>query len=95
VIDDAGPSRDVAAAALQTLAAAFEGAVRRPGVPASPSVERGSPDVRYRNLVEQSPAVVFTASLDGGGYDLYIGPQIETLLGYTQEEWLSSPVLWY
>jgi PAS domain S-box-containing protein len=85
----------VAAAALQTLAAAFVGAVRRPGAPAAPSAERGSPDLRYRNLVEQIPAVVFTASLDGGGYDLYIGPQIETLLGYTQEEWLSSPVLWY
>ena len=91
---DDTPSRDVATAALQTLAAAFVGAVRRPGVPASPS-ERGNPDLRYRNLVEQIPAVVFTASLDGGGYDLYIGPQIETLLGYTQEEWLSSPVLWY
>lgn len=94
---DDTPSRDVAAAALQTLAAAFVGAVRRPGVPggAAPTAERGSPDLRYRNLVEQIPAVVFTASLDGGGYDLYIGPQIEALLGYTQEEWLSSPVLWY
>jgi PAS domain S-box-containing protein len=95
VIDDAGPPREVAAAALQTLAAAFESAARRPGVPGSRPASGDSPDLRYRNLVEQIPAVVFTASLDGGGYDLYIGPQIETLLGYTQEEWLSSPVLWY
>jgi len=94
MIDDT-PSHDVAAAALATLAAAFETAARRSGVPAARSPESGGPDVRYRNLVEQIPAVVFTASLDGGGYDLYIGPQIETLLGYTQEEWLSSPVLWY
>lgn len=95
---DDTPSREVAAAALQTLAAAFEGALRRPGGPDSPrpgGVVGDSPDLRYRNLVEQIPAVVFTASLDGSGYDLYIGPQIEALLGYTQEEWLSSPVLWY
>jgi PAS domain S-box-containing protein len=94
VIDDS-PSRDVAAAALATLAAAFESAARRSAVPAARSAVRGGPDLRYRNLVEQIPAVVFTASLDGSGYDFYIGPQIETLLGYTQEEWLSSPVLWY
>lgn len=50
---------------------------------------------RYRALVEQIPAVVFTASLEGGLTDLYVGPQIEALLGYTQEEWLRSPVLWY
>lgn len=94
---DTGPSPDVAAAALQTLAAAFETAVRRPGAPESKHRAEGShdPDLRYRNLVEQIPAVVFTASLDGVGYDLYVGPQIENLLGYTQAEWLSSPVLWY
>jgi PAS domain S-box-containing protein len=52
-------------------------------------------DLRYRNLVEQIPAVVFTAALEGGAYDIYVGPQIESLLGYTQEEWLREPVLWY
>lgn len=92
-MDDRGPSPDVAAAALESLATAFESAIRRPGAPAVRTDD--GPDLRYRNLVEQIPAVVFTASLDGGGYDLYVGPQIETLLGYTQEEWLSSPVLWY
>lgn len=95
---DESPSPDVATAALATLAAAFETAGRRPGTPGrsrAPGSEAHGPDLRYRNLVEQIPAVVFTASLEGGGYDLYVGPQIESLLGYTQEEWLSSPVLWY
>jgi PAS domain S-box-containing protein len=54
-----------------------------------------SSELRYRSLVEQIPAVVFTAALDGGAHDLYVGPQIEALLGYTQEEWLRDPVLWY
>jgi PAS domain S-box-containing protein len=93
-----GPSPDAAAAALRDLAAAFEQAARRSDV-TTPEHTAGnggdSPDLRYRNLVEQIPAVVFTASLAGGGYDLYVGPQIEHLLGYTQKEWLSSPVLWY
>ena len=52
-------------------------------------------ELRYRHLVEQIPAVVFTAALDGGLYDLYVSPQIETLLGYSQEQWLADPVLWY
>jgi PAS domain S-box-containing protein len=63
--------------------------------PALASHTRGRTELRYRNLVEQIPAVVFTAALDGGLYDIYVGPQIETLLGYTQQEWLRSPVLWY
>jgi PAS domain S-box-containing protein len=74
-----------------------------PDSPGSVIVIRTLPDsplerpaeLRYRNLVEQIPAVVFTAALEGGLSDLYVGPQIEALLGYTQEEWLRSPVLWY
>ncbi|MEZ0229816.1 MAG: ATP-binding protein, partial [Planctomycetota bacterium] len=50
---------------------------------------------RYKMLVEQIPAVTFMAALDDGINEIYIGPQIETLLGFTQQEWLDSPVLWY
>jgi PAS domain S-box-containing protein len=95
--DQSEPSTAVAQAALKALAGAFEQSRRRAppaGNEVVPPASR-TPDLRYRNLVEQIPAVVFTAALDGGLYDLYIGPQIETLLGYTQEEWLRSPVLWY
>jgi len=52
-------------------------------------------EARYRTLVEQIPAVTFMASLEDGGNELYIGPQIESLLGYTQKEWLDDPVLWF
>ncbi len=54
-----------------------------------------SPDARYRLLVEQLPAVTFMAALDEGINELYVSPQIETLLGFTQKEWLEDPVLWY
>lgn len=51
--------------------------------------------LRYQNIVEQIPAVTFAAALDRELRELYVSPQIESLLGYTQEEWLSNPVLWY
>ena len=35
------------------------------------------------------------AALDGGMNELYVSPQIETLLGFSQEEWLGNPILWY
>jgi PAS domain S-box-containing protein len=52
-------------------------------------------EARFRSLVEQIPAVTFVASLAGGENALYVSPQIEDLLGFTQNEWLSDPVLWY
>jgi PAS domain S-box-containing protein len=56
---------------------------------------RQAADERYRLLVEQLPAVTFMAALDGGINELYVSPQIESLLGFTQREWLEDPVLWY
>src|SRR5688500_1115275 len=52
-------------------------------------------EARYQALVEQMPVVTFTAALDGGANELYVSPQIEALLGYTQREWLEDPILWY
>ena len=52
-------------------------------------------EAKYRALVEQIPAVVFMASLDEGIGEAYVSPQIEQVLGFTQEEWLQDPVRWY
>jgi len=52
-------------------------------------------EARYRTLVEGIPAVTFMAALDEGVNELYVSPQIETLLGFTQKEWLENPILWY
>jgi PAS domain S-box-containing protein len=54
-----------------------------------------SAEARYRTLVEEIPAVTFMAALDGGVQELYVSPQIEQLLGFTQKEWLENPILWY
>ena len=55
-------------------------------------------EARYRTLVEEIPAVTFMAALDDSATainELYVSPQIESLLGFTQKEWLEDPVLWY
>ena len=50
---------------------------------------------RFRTLVEQIPAVIFMAILGEGENEVYVSPHIEALLGFTQEEWLEDPFLWY
>ncbi len=52
-------------------------------------------EARYRALIEQIPAVTFMAALDEGRNDMYVSPQIESLLGFSQKEWLDDPVLWF
>jgi PAS domain S-box-containing protein len=52
-------------------------------------------EARYRALVEQIPAVTFMAPLDGSTSELYVSPQIEELLGFSAQEWLEEPFLWY
>ncbi len=49
----------------------------------------------YRILVEQIPAIVFITFFDEDYGEAYVSPQIETTLGFTSEEWLHSPALWY
>ena len=51
-------------------------------------------EARYRTLVEQVPAITYTASLDKAQGTLYISPQIETLLGFSPTEWIDNPELW-
>jgi PAS domain S-box-containing protein len=52
-------------------------------------------EARFRTLVEQIPAVTFMAVLGEGRNEVYVSPHIEQMLGYTQEEWLADPFLWY
>jgi PAS domain S-box-containing protein len=46
---------------------------------------------RYRNLVEESPAIVYLLDLeDAPGHLTYMSPQIVDLLGYPREAWTSD-----
>jgi two-component system, LuxR family, sensor kinase FixL len=48
-------------------------------------------ETRFRTLVEQIPAITYTTRLDESGSYIYISPQIESMLGFTPEEWVSDP----
>lgn len=49
---------------------------------------------RFRILVEQMPAAVYTDKADEYSSAIYISPHIEDILGYTAEEWLKNPRFW-
>jgi len=49
---------------------------------------------RYRLLVERLPAVTYIISSEAPYNTLYISPQIEQVLGFTPEEWLTDPDIW-
>ena len=54
-------------------------------------------EARYRQLVEQIPAVVYMDGLGDGeaiGRPLYVSPQIETMLGYPIADWLTDGSIW-
>ncbi len=46
-------------------------------------------EAKYRSLVEQIPAITYTAALDISGKLLYVSPQLEAL-GYLPEEWIAE-----
>ena len=48
---------------------------------------------RYRSLIENIPLATYMNSVDEPFTSLYVSPQIESLLGYTPEEWAARPEL--
>ena len=52
-------------------------------------------ETRYRALVEQLPLVTYVSAIDKPGFSSYVSPQIEQLLGYTPDEWLATPNLFW
>jgi len=51
-------------------------------------------EAKYRTLVEQIPAIIYTAEINEQSSTLYVSPQIETILGFSPEEWMANPNLW-
>ena len=49
---------------------------------------------RYRTLVERLPAITYIAELGADGPWHFVSPQIETMLGYSPQEWLADPKSW-
>ncbi|MGB6876341.1 MAG: PAS domain S-box protein [Candidatus Acidiferrales bacterium] len=51
-------------------------------------------EARYRQLVEQLPAITYVAEFGTAGTWEYVSPQISTLLGFSVAEWLATKGLW-
>jgi two-component system, NarL family, sensor histidine kinase UhpB len=51
-------------------------------------------EAKYRDLVEQLPAVTYISNMDESSSAVFVSPQIENLLGFTPAEWLADPQLW-
>ena len=51
-------------------------------------------ETRYRTLVERLPAITYIAELGIHGRWQFVSPQIESMLGFSAEEWMSKPGLW-
>lgn len=49
---------------------------------------------RFRILVEQLPAAVYTDNHDEYSSALYVSPQIEEISGFSASEWLTDPKFW-
>jgi PAS domain S-box-containing protein len=52
---------------------------------------------RYRLLVEQAPVVIYAwdhIRPTGEASALFVSPQIDSLLGYSADEWMADPALW-
>jgi PAS domain S-box-containing protein len=49
---------------------------------------------RFRTLVENLPAATYIDLVDDLSTTLYVSPQIESIWGYTQQEWTADPNIW-
>jgi diguanylate cyclase (GGDEF)-like protein/PAS domain S-box-containing protein len=49
---------------------------------------------KYRSLIERLPVVTYVAEYGATGRWLYVSPQIESMLGYTPEEWMADDDMW-
>src|SRR5437588_5271212 len=67
-----------------------------------PAREGGGPCPGYRGhiatghpeLLERVPAIIYIAEVGPDARWLYVSPQIESMLGFSPEEWCADPRLW-
>ena len=52
-------------------------------------------EAKYRALVEKLPAIVYEAEFGENGRWTYVSPQIEEMLGFSQEEWMADTSIWW
>ena len=48
----------------------------------------------HPELLQRLPAIVYISDVGAAGRWHYVSPQIETILGFSAEEWLADPEIW-
>ena len=76
--------------ALRTVAGALGAALTRD---LAEETRRFS-EHQYRSMVERGPAVTYIDGPDGTASTIFISAQVESVLGFTPEEWVADPGLW-
>ena len=51
-------------------------------------------EARFKTLVEHIPAITYIAALDEFSTTLYVSPQVETILGFSQRDYKKDPDIW-
>jgi PAS domain S-box-containing protein len=51
-------------------------------------------EFKFRTLVEQLPAITYVAGFGAEGEWRYVSPPIQSILGFSPEEWMADPGLW-
>jgi PAS domain S-box-containing protein len=51
-------------------------------------------EARFRDLVENIPAVTYRETIDADPEHFYISPQVEEIFGYTVADWTWTPTFW-
>jgi diguanylate cyclase (GGDEF)-like protein/PAS domain S-box-containing protein len=77
--------------ALRSAAGALGAAIERQRVEET----RRYAEQQFRSIVEHIPAVTYIHAVNDQAASVYVSPQIERLLGYSQQDWLSDPDLWH
>ncbi len=54
----------------------------------------GKIEAQYRSLIEDLPAITYTAAIGGMASSAFMSPQVEKILGYTPEEFVATPHMW-
>jgi PAS domain S-box-containing protein len=96
--DAVGEATDELYGALAVAAVVLAGlSIRRSRQASVESIRRAQAEERFRAVVEEVPAITYTwdPTRPAGTVTVpYVSPQIETVLGFTQDEWTSNPMLW-
>ena len=96
--DSVGGAADEVYGAITVAAIVFAAlSIRRSLQATRESVRRAELEHRFRAVIEEGPAISYTRDLAtpaGTPPSLYVSPQIEAVMGFTQEEWTSDPLMW-